>query len=97
MIVGLTVDLAPAHEEVVALKKPSKSWVAKKRAEHSLPDLFPQAKNCRSDDVALKSGETTQETAFLQSGICHLQLQKVPYKGIELLLISYPFLAQLAL
>ena len=62
-----TFDLVPAHEEVIvttsALKKLSKSWVAKKQAEPPLPDPFPLSKNYRPDVyVALKSGEMTEET-----------------------------------
>ena len=60
-------DLVPAHEEVTVTTSartiPTKSWVAKKRAEPPLPDLFPLRKNYRPDvDIGLKSGEMIQET-----------------------------------
>ena len=93
-----TSDLAPAHEEVVvtsALKKPSKSWVAKKQAEQPLPDPFPLP------DVALKSGEMTQETKsfFSQVASAIYNYKKYPTKEeftrvATDIITRYPFLSR---
>ena len=101
-----TSDLVPAHEEVIvttsALKKPSKSWVAKKRAEQPLPDPFPLPKNYRPDvDVGLKSGEMTQETKrsfFTQVASAIYNYKKYPTKEeftrvATDIITRYPFLA----